>query len=230
MRRRISLLLAVVLAGSTLTLFGPSQPASAMLVCGGSGTAFVTPGLLFPVLLGVLGGPAKDHTIDILIGSPNIPHAVGWLFAPSTCVHTAVPPTTRPLGGFGILRGYCGHAAGTGTLSGEPFAFVHLGTLLIFTGHFVGAGNVLLTSTTGSCLHVEAPLPTNPFALPAGATTVDFQLVGLGLNCTNALPPSETLMPLTLTSLLPTPTVGLHVTTGVHFYTMPQCTSPSILL
>jgi hypothetical protein len=228
MRRRLSLLLAATVAASTLVLLSPARPASAVVVCGGTGTMFVVPGLLFPVLLGVLGGPLKDHPVDILIGDANSVRSFSLLFVAGVCTHIRVPPTTFTFSGFGRLKGFCGQAAGFGTIAGQPFSFLNFGTFVLVTGHFVGIATVTPTPGTGSCLHIETPVPTG-FSLPSGTTTIQFQFLGIGLNCSNALPVSETLIRVATTLLLVQP-VGVHVDYGIHFFTMPQCTSPDIVL
>jgi hypothetical protein len=232
MRHRISVLLAAALAGTALVLLGPAQPSGAVLVCAGEGVVSVAPGLLYPVLGGITGGPMKDHVVDVLIGDDNTTH--GFVFsigAGGACVHVAVPPTVGSGIGHGVLKGYCGHSSGTGTLNGQPFSFIESGGVVLLTGHVVGGGHIMPALGTGSCAHFE---PVTP--LPSGATTFIVTLVGAGLNCNNALPPQETLTrlidqdflvvePTTGISLL-----GIHVHLGLHTWTTPICTSPDVLL
>src|SRR5687767_11688944 len=189
MRKRISLLLAAVLACTTFSLLGPAPPASAAVTCGPTGTLRVTPGLLHPVLLGLGGAPAagKDHAIDVLVGGQNVVHTFTLTFP--TCVHARVTPLVLPGTGNGVLKGYCGFATGTGTLKGQPFSFTIVGNTLTATGHVVGKVTVNpVPVITGSCWHVATNPPTTTFALPGGAT--DFVVTGtlVGLNCPNALP------------------------------------------
>jgi len=230
MRRRISLLLAAVLAGTTLMLLGPAQPASALEVCAGQGTAAVTPGLLYPVLFGVLG-PMKDHLIDVLIGKPNTIHGFSITLAPG-CVH---PPSTTPTPSTatGTLKGYCGHSVGTGTLDGQAFSYVSFGTFLIITGHVVGAVSAIPAPGTGSCLHFDTPLPT-PGSLPSGAGSFIVTGAAVKLNCANALPSASTLVdvpqqlvlvvePVTGLSVL-----GIHVELHPHVYATTPCV-PNLL-
>jgi hypothetical protein len=231
MRRRISVLLAAALAGTALVLLGPAPPSGAVVVCTGQGTVNVAPGLLYPVLGGITGF-IKDHVIDILIGDNNTTH--GFTFALSVagaCVHAAVPPTVGPATGAGVLKGYCGHSSGTGTIAGQQFSFVESGGVVLFTGHLVGEGHLMPTPGTGSCAHFE-PVTS----LPSGAHDFVLTLAGAGLNCDNALPATDTLVrvidqdvlvvePLTRVSLL-----GVHVHLGLHVWTTPICTSPDVLL
>src|SRR5687767_6182800 len=191
MRKRISLLLAAVLACTTFSLLGPAPPASAAVTCGPTGTLRVTPGLLHPVLLGLGGAPAagKDHAIDVLVGGQNVVHTFTLTFP--TCVHARVTPLVLPGTGNGVLKGYCGFATGTGTLKGQPFSFTIVGNTLTATGHVVGKVTVNPVPLTGSCLHVEGPQTvtgSNPFRLATGGAT-DFVVTGtlVGLNCANAL-------------------------------------------
>jgi hypothetical protein len=228
MRRRISILLAAMLAGTTLMLFGPSQPANAVVVCAGQGQATVNPGLLYPILGGITGA-GKDHVVDILIGDHNITHGFSFMFTLGACVH---PPGTgtSPVAGAGTLKGYCGHSSGTGTLGGQQFAYVSVGGTLILTGHVIGLANAVPAPGTGSCAHFEPATQ-----LPSGATVFLINGAGVGLNCNNALPPIEILTrvldqvvlvtePVTGSSLL-----GVHVHLGVHESVMSPCTSPGLL-
>lgn len=232
MRRRISLLLAAVLAGTTLMLLGPAQPASAVYACAGTGTATVLPGLLYPVLLGVgippASAPGKDHTIDVLIGGDTVAHGFTFRFILGACEHPPSLPQapTPPQTAAGTLRGYCGHSAGVGTFAGDPFTYISVGGTLLITGHVVGAARVDPILGTGSCVHVATPAGQPTFALPGGAT--DFLVNGaiVGLNCTNALPATQTLQSVSQL-VLPTQTVGAHVQLGVHFWTMGTC-APSL--
>jgi hypothetical protein len=231
MRRRISVLLAAALAGTALVLLGPAPPSGAVVVCTGQGIVTVLPGLLFPVLGGFTGA-RKDHVVDVLIGDTNIHHGFSvHLGTTGACVHAAVPPTVGPAQGAGTLKGYCGHSSGTGTINGQLFSWIESGTVMLLTGHVVGGGNFAPVLGTGSCAHFE---PVTP--LPSGATEFLLTLAGVGLNCTNALPPQETLIrvidqdvlvvePLTGLSVL-----GVHVHLGIHLWTTPICTSPDVLL
>jgi hypothetical protein len=241
MRHRISLLLAAVLGASTLTLLAPAPPASAWVVCAGTGTAFVTPGLLYPVLLGVGSPPAagKDHWIDILIGNTNTLHSFGFGFDVGGCVH---PPGGLG-GGFasGVLLGYCGHSVGTGTVNGVLFAYVSAGGFLILTGHLVGLAYTTPTPGTASCLHLATNPPTATFALPGGATTFTiWGAAGVGFNCAADLtgivtaPVSDTevlirlidqdvLFQLILSEL------GVHVHLGLHFWYNRLCVGSPVL-
>lgn len=228
MRRRISLLLAAMLAGTTLMLFGPAQPASAVVVCGGTGQAIVTPGLLYPILFGI-GSPTKTHTISILIGDQfNTLHGFTFSFAPGACVHGA--NTQLGASAAGVLKGYCGHSAGTGTFENQPFTYVSAGTLLILTGHVLGLANAIPVPLTGSCGHAEGPTPTTTFALPGGATVFQVQGAGVGLNCTNPLGATETLVTtLNILELSPLQLLGVHVYIGAHYWTMGTCVPPGLL-
>jgi hypothetical protein len=229
MRRRISILLAAALAGTTLMLFGPSQPANAVVVCGGNGTVRVNPGLLYPILGGITGA-GKDHVVDILIGNMNTPSAFQVSLG-GACVHVRVPPTVGPAQAAGTLLGYCGHSSGIGTIGGQQFSYVSLGTFLVLTGHVVGVATAIPAPGTGSCAHFEPATP-----LPSGATEFLVQGAGVGLNCSNALPAQDTLIrildqvvlvvePVTGSSVL-----GVHVHLGVHVWTTPVCTEPEVLL
>jgi len=230
MRRRISLLLATVLAGTTM-LFGPTQPASAAVVCAiGNGAVTVTPGLLYPVLLG-LGATAQDHFVDILIGNQTTPlHAFTLGISVGGCVHVDASPTLAPGAANGSLLGFCGHSTGTGTINGETFAYVSAGTFLVLTGGAVGLASAVPTPLTGSCGHVAtgAPLPpTTTFGLPGGATQFIVSGAGLGLNCGGTTGVSQLVTVPTLT--LPDPAFGIHTGTLAHA-TVRVCTAPNPLL
>jgi hypothetical protein len=227
MRHRISVLLAAALAGTALVLLGPAQPAGAVLVCSGTGTVTVNPGLLVPVLGGITGA-GKDHVVDILIGDHNTTH--GFVFQFDGCVHLPNPTIFRAVGA-GTVKGYCGHSRGMGTLNGQPFSWIESGAGIVLTGHVIGKGYLIPAPGTGPCPHFE---PVTP--LPSGATEFILTLEAIGLNCSNALPPQELLVrlvdqdvlvvePLTGLSVL-----GIHVHFGFHTWTMPPCTSPDVLL
>ena len=234
MRRRISLLLAAMLAGTTM-LFGPAQPASSVQLCtvvGGNVT--VTPGLLWPVLLGLgaIPAPGKDHAIDVLIGNQaNTIHGfTGNFGVAGTCVHVDGSPALDPLVVNGSLLGFCGHSTGTGTINGETFAYVSAGGLLILTGGVVGTATAAPVPLTGSCWHVStsAPFgPTTTFALPGGATQFLVGGVGVGLNCSATTTVTNTLLG-THTLLLTQP-FGIHTGWLAHA-TVRLCTAPNLLL
>src|SRR5687768_15182023 len=233
MRRRISLLLAAVMTGTTLLLFGPAKPASSVMVCAfGLGNVTVTPGLLYPVLVGLGAATGKDHLIDILIGDQvNTLHSFFLGISVGGCVH---PPGTGLwlAGANGVLLGFCGHSTGTGTLNGETVAYVSAGTVLVATGGVVGMGTVTPApfTGTGSCEHVAtgAPLPpTTTFALPGGARHFILDAVGVGLNCGATTTPASTLF--ATPTLLLTQPVGIHTGTLAHA-TVRVCTAPDPLL
>ena len=231
MRRRISLLLATVLAGTTM-LFGPTQPASAAVVCAiGNGTVTVTPGILYPVLLGLGAAAGKDHLIDIKIGDQgNALHAFTLGVSVGGCVHVDASPTLAPGAANGSLLGFCGHSTGTGTINGETFAYVSAGTFLVLTGGAVGLASAVPTPLTGSCGHVAtgAPLPpTTTFGLPGGATQFIVSGAGLGLNCGGTTGVSQLVTVPTLT--LPDPAFGIHTGTLAHA-TVRVCTAPNPVL
>jgi hypothetical protein len=232
MRRRIAVAVAMLLAATTVVLFGPVRPASAWVVCGGTGAAAVAPGLLYPVLLGIglPGAPAagKDHVVDVLIGTPLVIHTFTFGFAVGGCVH---PPAVgvAPAPAAGVLTGYCGHSVGAGTFAGQPFSFVSVGGVLILTGHVVGIVNAVPAPLTGSCAHF-ATAPGGPFALPSGATAFVVTGGAVGFNCTNALPPTDVIVPLAASdTLLGGPMVGLHLYLDAHLYFTATCVGSPVL-
>jgi hypothetical protein len=243
MRRRISLLLAAVLAGGTLALLSPAPPASAWLVCGGTGNATVSPGLLYPVLLGAgtIPGAGKDHPIDILIGNTNTLHSFNFGFNVGGCIH---PPTPGLSSGFaaGVLLGYCGNSVGIGTIQGQLFAWIESGGIAIATGHFVATAYIIPTPGTGSCGHAATNPPTTTFALPGGATQFTLLgVAGVGVNCTPDLQmlipgtPSDTEILIRLVdqdilvAQLGLSIFGIHVHVGVHFWWNHLCVGPPVL-
>jgi len=199
------------------------------------GNVTVTPGLLYPILIGI-GSPGTvppglTHQIDILIGNQTqVIHTFTVSFPLPGCVHVDTSPTVGPGVGNGTLKGYCGHSSGTGTIGGEQFAYVSAGTFLILTGHVVGLASAIPVPLTGSCLHADGPTtvqPSNPFRLATGgATEFIVSGAGVGLNCLNTLTPTQTLVQPVNTLLLTQP-VGIHFGLGVHLYTMGTCT-PSL--
>jgi hypothetical protein len=231
MRRRISLLLVSVLAGTTLTLLGPTRPASAWVVCGGGGAATVAPGLKNPWAANVLTGA---NLVEVLIGSANVVHAFAFGLTVGGCLHPPAP--VAGLAAAGVLKGYCTHAAGIGTANGHLFAFILVGPLVILTGHLVGAFLAAPAPGTGSCIHLGTPFaPT--FGLPAGAAV--FTLVGgfVALNCTPGLQTSvpgtpfdtAVLQRLIDTDTLFSPLFHVSVHVGLHFWWNQLCIGPPVL-
>lgn len=233
MRRRLPLLLAAMVAGSTLVLFGPARPASTAIACAGNGTLVVNPGLFFPVLVSAAAsGLTTNVVVDIVIGRPKILHGFTLNVPTGACVHVRPGvPTIAPAGGAGTLTGYCGHSSGVGTLNGERFAFVNAGTFVLFTGHLIAVATIGdFSLNQGQCLHFDGPTGGNPFALTTGPNTgFDIQFVGVGLNCTNSLPHTETLQRVPPTTVT-VPLVRVRADHGVHAYTMLPCTNPDVLL
>jgi hypothetical protein len=226
MRKRISMLVAVVLMATTM-LLGGSQPASAIGLCAGHGNGTVAPGLLYPVLLG-LTGAGKDHVIDVLVGDANVSHGFSFsFFVGASCLHVDLSPSLPLQPAVGTLKGYCGQASGTGTLATRPFSFVTVGTLLILTGHVVGIASMTPVPGTGSCAHVD-PLTS----LPGGAHDFLITLAAVAFNCPNSLPPSELLTGVSQDTLVVQSgisLVGVHVRFGVHFWTSQVCVGSLLL-
>jgi hypothetical protein len=129
MRRRIAALAATGLVAAAMA--APSQPASAD-VCGGVGTAAVTPGLLFPV-----GGPLVTKTGNQLTVRWNNEHVAGaaWAFGgPGTiCL-----PSGTPFTAGGTLQGYCGHSTGVGTSGPHLVSWTSIGPFLFLTHEVTG--------------------------------------------------------------------------------------------
>jgi hypothetical protein len=233
MRRRISLLLAALLAGGTLTLLAPAPPASAWIACAGTGNAAVTPGLLYPVAVNIGTGA---NLIEVLIGKANDLHSFTFGSIVGGCVH---PPSTAvpQISAAGVLKGYCGHSVGTGTVNGQLFAYVSVGGTLLLTGHLVGIANAAPTPGTGSCLHAATPVdPT--FGLPGGAAQFLINAAGIGFNCaadlttlgTGLLPgDTEFLTRIIDIDTLVSPVIHVSIHLGVHFWYNRLCVGSPVL-
>ena len=143
MRRRLASLLAASLLGTALMMLAPASPANAVGVCVGAvGSATVAPGLTYPVTATPTGiRPAVQAGFGVVF-----PLGTG------TCVNT-VGPTLKGLSATGTLSGWCGHSSGTGTTNtGEDFAYVSLGTLLVTTGELTGVVSAVPDTLAGhSC-------------------------------------------------------------------------------
>lgn len=248
MRRRLSLLLATVLAGGTLTFLAPAQPVSAWTVCAvAGGTATVTPGLKYPVGVNLPTTPVLttlplSDQLRILIGWPEAPgepnslHGFTLTGLANVCTHGAA--TTSPVTASGTLLGFCGHSVGTGTVNpgGILFAYVSAGTFLILTGHLLGAVHAIPNpdSTTGSCTHFHNPV-VHAWSLNNGATNFIVEGGAVGLNCTGLQPlvpgtPEDTEILIT-TVRQDTLVANVHVWIywGFHFYWNHQCVGNPIL-
>lgn len=236
MRRRLSLLLATVLAGGMLTFLAPPQTAGAVKVCAGTGQAFVTPGLKGPIAVNLPATPIATTLplgtqLEILIGKANNLHSFFFNFGGGAggCSHPPNSPLPTEIAAAGSLKGYCGHSSGTGTLSsGELFAWVSVGGLLIITGHIVGVVNAIPDpdSTTGSCIHFHNPVQ-HAWSLNNGATRFLITGAVVGMNCLPGLVPlvpgtpqdTEFLQRIIDTSVLsPDGSVHWWINLGIHFY------------
>lgn len=228
MRRRISMLLAAALAVTGFVVLGPSQPASAFTVCGGTGFADITGGgILYPV---TINRPGKDGLeADILIGDLTTNPSYGFRFyfetpvltvPGGTCAHLDAGLTTNktPTSGnpvTGTVLGYCGLSSGKGTfpVNNDLFAFIGVGGILVITGHVVGLVNAVPDTLSGeSCTHTG-----EPGTLP-GAGALRFRIQGavVLLNCNATLPTTldtETLTPQVLLDVL---TVGVPIHLKIH--------------
>lgn len=244
MKRRLSLSLVMMLAGGTLAILAPAQPAQAWMVCAGGGTAIVTPGLKVSAGVNLPTTPFNftplplPTQLEILIGKPNVIHGFIFLFGLGACTHGGA--TFFGLGATGTLKGYCDHASGTGTtFLGQLFAYISSGTVLVLTGHIVGIGTVTANpdATTGSCIHFHNP-SNHAWSLNWGATSFLVEGFAVGLNCSGLEPllpgtpqDFEFLQRVVDTDvLLPFPPVHMRVNYGIHFYWNHICLGNPILL
>lgn len=233
MRRRIPLLLLATLVGLALPVFAPAPSASAWIGCSGSGGASFSPGLLFPVLLGVLANSGgKDHPFDILIGDTTVVHGFFMNLFSGVCAHVRVPTPQTFIAptAAGVMTGWCGYSAGTGTWLGQPFSYIDVGGVHILTGHAVGVLHLVPAVgelNTRFCDHVETTVPGDL----ATAGAVNFSATGVvaALNCSNSLPPTQTLFRLVDQDALIAQTLGVHIHVGLHFWTTQQCAGPPVL-
>ena len=123
MTRRIAVFLSALLAAGTLAVLAP-QPAGAIEVCAGEGTATTGQPVFYPTM-----GPTPQNTF-------------AFAFAVGACVHIPSGTTTKTISASGEFLGYCGLSSGKGmTGNGGLFAWIGVGSMLVLTGHVVGAVN-----------------------------------------------------------------------------------------
>lgn len=245
MRRRSSLLLAMTLTATCFTVLAEAPPASAIVVCAGTGKAFVTDaagrGMLFPVASWIQT-TGTNHTVLVKIGDNNPVYNFSFgFFPPGGCFHPSPDGTVDTSKGaffptiVGTVKGYCGFSTGTGTfpVNGSLFAWVDIGGLGVITGHVVGIATGTANAAKGeSCTH------NTPAALGPGGGALSFvvNLTVVLLNCNSLPPTTETLVP-TLTQIVLThiavagQLVAVHVSShiGFHTFTNQPCV-PDIFL
>ena len=123
MTRRIAVFLSALLAAGALAVLAP-QPAGAVEVCAGEGTATTGSPVFYPGQ-----GPTSQNTFT-------------FAFAIGACVHVPTGTTTKTVTAAGVFLGWCGFSSGKGmTGNGGLFAWIGVGSMLILTGHVVGAVN-----------------------------------------------------------------------------------------
>jgi hypothetical protein len=207
MKRKLAVLLAAMLAGATSMVLTPS-PAAATDVCAGTGTADVTPGLLYPVTAN--SGPQAR----LLIGD-STQHTFSFGFTTGTCAPNLTKSTVSPFA-TGVLLGYCGHSFGFGTTwNGHSFAWVSVGGTLVITGHLIGVVNAVPNPTIAgnSCIHVG----TTADLATAGALTFIINGAVLLVHC-SSLTTVDQLTPLVTTGVLPSPAAHVTVDIGHHVW------------
>ena len=158
MTRRIAVFLSALLAAGTLAVLAP-QPAGAIEVCAGQGTAFTGAPLTYPGL------------------STSAQTTFAFVFTIGACPHIPSGTTFKPLTATGSVLGWCGLSSGAGiTGNGDLFAWVGVGGLLIMTGHAGG-----LVHATPDILAGESCI--------SGADAFIITVAVVLLNCTTLLGP-----------------------------------------
>lgn len=177
MRRRFAAFLATLLAAGTLAVLAP-QPANAIDICAGTGTASTDP-VFYPPFTGTLtpGNARLTFRFTFTVGS---------------CVHLPTAGMGKTINAGGTFSGWCGLSSGTGmTDNGALFAWVGLGSMLVLTGHLEG-----LVNATPDVVNQESCSPT-------GTGALNFLVTGgaVLLNCHGVLGPN-------LGTLVPNPLGG----------------------
>lgn len=138
MRRRAATLILTALLAATATAAVPS-PASAVGACVGVGVLHSGAPLFHHV---IVTAPPFSPTTTVTVTPP-----VTAAFAAGVTVGACADVTTTPSPGVtfgnwsltGIKSGWCGQSTGTGvTNDGHRFAWVEVGSKLLFTGDLVG--------------------------------------------------------------------------------------------
>lgn len=144
MRRRLLLLVAVFVAAGTLVLLASPARAVPANVCAGTGKLFTGP--LVHLVTISLAVPPSAVTV-------TQPRTVG--FALTLFTGTCAPDLTKVFTATGTLNGWCGLVSGAGaTANGQRFAFVGIGTALVFTGEVTGMMTWTANATKGeNCNH-----------------------------------------------------------------------------
>lgn len=243
MRRPTAFLVAAMAAATTLVLPSSTPPAAASVVCADAGELTAIPGLPDLAYVGI--GSVTPHLVDVSIGTLNRTHSFLLLFGLGACVHVRVPPSFVTPSGAGLMKGYCGHFAGTGTFGGAPFAFVSTGALLVFTGHVSGVAGISPTPGDNyTCGRADLPQPVtevnplsssrsdeNQFRLTRAkrvASSSAARTFG-GVKCSNVLPATEQLQRVADVEPSVAPLVGVQVHLGVHVWTMQPCVGAVVL-
>ena len=158
MTRRLAVFLSALLAAGTLVALAP-QPAGAVEVCAGEGTAVTGAPLTYPGL------------------STSAQTAFTFAFIFGACPHIPTGTTNKTLTATSWVLGWCGFSSGAGiTGNGDLFAWVGLGDFLILTGHTVG-----LVHTTPDVLNGESCITGADVFIVTGAVVLS--------NCTSLLGP-----------------------------------------
>ena len=168
MRRRIAAFLATMLAAGGLMVFANAQPANAVWICAGQGTAATGQPVFYPGL-----NPAT-----------NPPNTFTFLFSLGACAHLPSGTTNKTIAATGEFLGWCGLSSGLGNLAqGDLFAWIGIGSMLVLTGHIVG-----LVNATPDVLAGESCVTGADRFLVTGFVVL--------LNCTSLLGPDvDTLTP-----------------------------------
>jgi hypothetical protein len=230
MKRRCSLLLSAVLATAAAVVL-PVSPASAGVgVCAGTGDAFLTSGLLFPItVLTPVLTPGLPHPLHVTV--VNQPVTTGFTFALSigTCVNSNAP-TLKSVFATGVVSGWCGLASGAGIIAGKPgldFAFIAVGPVIVLTGGLVGVVNA-----TEDPLN-NTPGPGDECNENKGGGETHFLITGAALAFDHCSGGGLTPVPLpggltTVNDLLPVGTISAHPTGTFNVYTN-TCTPSPVL-
>lgn len=131
----------VIAVASALLLavggFSPTPPAAAN-GCVGTGVLVTGVPLTYPV----------SFTPSVGLHQPP------WSVFNLSTTGGACLPTLKTFGATGVFNGWCGLNSGAGTTNtGHRFAWVNVGTVMVFTGGLVGVASVVPDTLNGeSCL------------------------------------------------------------------------------
>lgn len=150
MRRRLATLLSAALVASGVAILTPAQPAAATGVCvQASGSVHMAASLRYTVTV------TTPAYIDVN-GAVTTAFSAG--FSVGACINTTGTTTTvKTLSATGTISGWCNLSSGSGvTADGHRFAWLGVGTTLVFTGDLVGMASITPNALVGQSCNTGA--------------------------------------------------------------------------